>query len=278
MRRFNSLLSVASASVIILTSCSSQPHVDSPSPTNTIITEPVLQAIIYYVGDTPTGFKLFSEKYKVSGLDEKALKVLIGDLIDGKAIPFDPDYTNLWGKNSSLLSLKVSGSLATVDLHLGALNVGAEAEMRAIDQILWTIADFMPDVTSMNLLVDGKKVESLAGHVDASKTFLLEPTFDVLSPLQIESIFEGQSVEIPVIVNGQACTFEANVAWTLTQNGTPLESGAVTAAQACPTRSKWAIDLGQLKPGNYRLSVRDYSAKDGSLIAEDTKDFIVVKK
>lgn len=278
MRRVNSSLFIALATVLILTSCSSQSHTDTPSPTSTTIKEPVPHSKIFYVGDTPVGFRLFSEDYAVAGFDTKALTSLVADLVDGKAIPLDPDYSNLWGHGTSLLSLKVSAPLITIDLHLGTLNVGAEAEMRAIDQILWTITKFMPTITGMNLLVDGKKAESIAGHVDATKTFVLEPTFDVLSPLQIESIYEGQSLVSPVIVTGQACTFEANVAWKLSQNNVTVQSGSVTASQACPTRSKWTINLGQLESGKYRLSVRDYSAKDGSLNAEDTKNFIVVKK
>ena len=166
--------------------------------------------------------------------------------------------------------------MATVDLHLGILNVGSEAELRAIDEIFWTIASFDPQITQMNLLVDGKKTDSLAGHVDASKTFTLQPAFDVLSPLQISSIREGESLTNPITISGEACTFEANVVWKLSKDGVLLKSGAETAQEACPTRSKWTLKLGELARGSYQLSVVDYSAKDGSLIAQDTKNFKVV--
>jgi hypothetical protein len=260
-----------------ITGCSSQTRTATPSPTSTTIIEPVQTSNIFYVGDTPSGFKLFSESYPVSGSDKNSLTHLISDLVSGKAQPLDPDYSNLWGTDTSLLSIKLVASLATVDLHLGKLNVGSEAEMRAIDQIFWTIARFNSTVTMMNLLVDGSKVESLAGHVDATNTFLLEPAFDVLNALQISSIHEGEKLVAPLIVTGEACTFEANVAWKLFQDAIVVKTGAVTAAEACPTRSKWTLNLGQLAPGNYKLLVQDFSAKDGAMIAEDSKNFEVVK-
>ena len=80
----------------------------------------------------------------------------------------------------------------------------------------------------------------------------------------------------PVSISGSACTFEANVAWELSQSGDAVSSGATTAELACPDRSDWSIDLGELAPGNYVLTVSDFSAEDGSVIFQDTKAFTVV--
>ena len=136
----------------------------------------------------------------------------------------------------------------------------------------------MPKVRRMDLLVDGKKVESLAGHVDATKTFTLEPTYDVLNAVQISSIYEGEKLVSPVTITGEACTFEANVAWKLFKGGALVKTGAVTAKEACPTRSKWILNLGTLLPGTFQLAAQDFSAKDGSLVARDTKNFEIIKK
>ncbi len=271
-------ISVIVVATLALTSCGSSAPTPSPTPTPSASVKPAPKqhAEIFYVGDTPTGFKLFSENYQVTDLGIFSLKKLISDLLDGVAKPHDPDYFNLWGNGSSLNSLKILGPLARVDLHLGKLNVGSEAEMRAIDEIFWTIAKFMPPITKMNLLVDGKKVESLAGHVDARQTFILEPSYDVLSAVQITSVTEGEKMVSPIIVNGEACTFEANVAWKLSKSGVLVKSGAVTAKEACPTRSTWTLNLGTLAPGTYQLASQDFSAKDGSLVAQDTKKFEVV--
>ena len=92
---------------------------------------------------------------------------------------------------------------------------------------------------------------------------------------QIIDLLDRSDVSNPVSITGSACTFEANVAWELTKGGDVVSSGATTAATACPDRSDWSLDLGELAPGNYVLKVSDTSAEDGSLIFEDTKAFTV---
>lgn len=280
MKRFGRVVVLIVATTLVLTGCSSKTPAPTltPTPSTSLTPTPKQFSRIFYVGDTPTGFKLFSENYQVANFGIPALAKLIGDLLTGTAKPLDPDYFNLWGNGSSLNSVKIAGSLTTVDLHLGKLNVGSETEMRAIDEIFWTIAKFVPKITRMNLLVDGKRVESLAGHVDATRTFILEPAYDVLSAVQISSLYEGEKAVSPLIVSGEACTFEANVVWKLSKNGLLMKSGAVTAKEACPTRSKWTLNLGTLLPGTYQLAAEDFSAKDGSLVAHDTKNFEVSKR
>lgn len=263
------------AMVVALTGCKSTAQTITPTANSTLT--PMQKAEIFYVGDTSSGFKLFSENYPVTGSGLTSLTKLISDLLDGKAVPLDPDYSNLWGHGTSLLSIKVNVPSVTINLNLGKLNLGAEAEIRAIDEIFWTIAKFMPKITRMNLLVDGKRIGSLAGHVDSSKAFLLEPAYKVLSPVQITSIYEGEKLVAPIIIIGQACTFEAGVAWKLSKDEVIIKSGAVTAQEACPTRSRWTLNLGQLAPGNYQLSVQDISPKDGSIVAQDTKKFVINK-
>lgn len=278
MKRVGRAVVLIAATTLALTSCSTNTPATTPTPSTSLTTTPKQFAQMFYVGDTPTGFKLFSENYPIAGSGIPALARLLGDLLDGTAKPRDPNYFNLWGNGSSLNSVKIVKSLATVDLHLGKLNVGSESEMRAIDEIFWTIAKFMPHITQMNLLVDGKGVESLAGHVDTTKTFILEPSYDVLNAIQITSISEGEQVVSPIIVSGEACTFEAAVAWKLSQGGVLVKSGSVLAKEACPTRSTWSLNLGILLPGSYLLVAQDFSAKDGALVAEDTKNFEVVKR
>ena len=175
MKRAGRSALLVAAMLVALTGCKSTSQTPNPKPTPTASATltPIHVAEMFYVGDTPPGFKLFSENYRVTGLGLTSLTKLISDLLDGRAKPLDPDYSNLWGHGTSLLSIKVDVPSVTVDLNLGKLNLGSEAEMRAIDEIFWTIAKFMPKITRMNLLVDGKKIESLAGHVDATKTFLL---------------------------------------------------------------------------------------------------------
>jgi hypothetical protein len=170
--------------------------------------------------------------------------------------------------------VSVVEGIATVDLTLGRISLGAESEQRAIDQMVWTLIENDPTVTSVKFTIDGLVSESLAGHVDFSQVFTLAPSYEVLASVWID-LLDRSDVSNPVSITGSACTFEANVAWELTKGGDVVSSGATTAATACPDRSDWSIDLGELAPGNYVLKVSDTSAEDGSLIFEDTKAFTV---
>lgn len=236
--------------------------------------EPERAISIYFVGDTPRGFKLFSE-VRTFPKSEDLAKSVISDLVSGKISPRDPDYVNLWGGKNSLNSITYSGHIATLDFAPISLNVGGEAEGRAIDQIVWTYLEMVPKVKAVRLTVNGKVVESFAGHVDTTGEFVKGADYEVLNPIQISSLLDGSSLTNPVEISGEACTFEANLFWRLSQNGKVLKEGSTTAAMACPDRSPWRIAFKELTPGSYRIEAIEYSAEDGSLSAIDDKDFLV---
>ena len=232
----------------------------------------------YFVGDTARGLRLYKEVQIVdTGENElgtdKGLNALTM-LISGQLPPFDGDHKTLWKSGSKVLGITRAGGLATVDLSLGRFDVGSEAEQRAIDQIVWTLIANDPSVTSVKLTVDGLAVETLAGHVDATSTFVPGFSYDVLASVEIDQL-DRSDVTSPVVVTGMACTFEANVSWELLQDKAVIDSGATTAAISCPDRSAWRLELGALAPGKYTIRVFDLSAEDGSLLSEDDKDFTV---
>jgi hypothetical protein len=169
--------------------------------------------------------------------------------------------------------VSIKQSVATVDLGEISLNVGAEGEQRAIDQIVWTLTALAPEIKSVAFTVNGKTVESFAGHVDTTATFVRAIDYEVLNPLQISSINEGVELTSPVMISGQACTFEANVVWKLSQNGTVVQESFTSATTGCPDRGDWNISFNELKPGEYTIQVLEYSAEDGSLFAIDDKKF-----
>jgi hypothetical protein len=228
----------------------------------------------FFVSDTPRGFKLFSEVQPWAAADNLNLRV-VSDLVTGKVVPLDPEYVNLWGGTNTVNSVQITDSVATVDLGEISLNVGAEGEQRAIDQIVWTLTEFAPEVASVAFTVNGKTVESFAGHVDTTATFVRAIDYEVLNPLQISSINHGVELTSPVVISGQACTFEANVVWKLSQAGKVVEEGFTTANSGCPNRGDWNISIKDLKPGDYTIQVLEYSAEDGSLFAIDDKKFTV---
>lgn len=229
----------------------------------------------YFVADTPRGFKLFSEVQNQLAREGDLNLQIVSDLVSGKVTPLDSDYVNLWGGTNTVNSVSVDDSVATVDLGEISLNVGAEGEQRAIDQIVWTLTEFAPEITAVAFTVNGETVESFAGHVDTTATFKRAIDYEVLNPIQISSINQNAELTSPITISGQACTFEANVVWKLSQDGKVIQEGFTTASSGCPERGQWSISFEELKPGEYLIQALEYSAEDGSLFAVDDKDFVV---
>ena len=289
-RPANHLLSKAVpafVAVLLLSACGSNSQNSSPSnpPVSSTPSESAMPIIddlqdyaFYFTSETAQGFRLVREVHQVSKVendlgDDKGFNSLVM-LVDGQLPPFDGDHRTLWNNGTKVNSVSVVEGIAMVDLSLGRISLGAESEQRAIDQMVWTLIENDPTVTSVKFTIDGLVSESLAGHVDFSQVFTLAPSYEVLASVWID-LLDRSDVSNPVSITGSACTFEANVAWELTKGGDVVSSGATTAASACPDRSDWSIDLGELAPGNYVLKVSDTSAEDGSLIFEDTKAFTV---
>lgn len=229
---------------------------------------------LYFVTDSPRGFKLVSELVEFPK-SENLGEEIISDLLAGKIAPRDSDYSNLWGSTNTLNSITTSGSIATIDLGTISLNVGSESEQRAIDQIVWTYLKFNAAIKEVRFTVNGEVVESFAGHVDTTKTFSRAPAYEVLNPIQISSLIDGQELSNPIEISGQACTFEANVVWRLSKAGTVVKEGFTSASAACPDRSPWSVTIGKLDSGTYKFEALEYSAEDGLLSAIDDKTFVV---
>lgn len=266
---------------LLLAACS--PSVEpTPSPSTSAPLE--LEVVGYFVSDTPKGFRLFTETHLITpdetygeALAEDEGLAAVDALLEGRLAPNDPDYTNLWGE-SDLLSFAVTNQVITLDIATPNLNVGAEAEMRAIEQLMWTYAANSNgyDEQTFEFLVNGEPVESFAGHVDLTEPLALPEAYESLNNVQLDNPTEGASVESPVVFEGEACTFEANVAWKLFDStGALVESGSTLALEACPKRSPFEFELTISTPGTYEIRVMEYSMKDGSLVSRDTKTFIV---
>ncbi len=271
---------------LLLSSCSSSPTPTptpspiastsptpspSPSTTPTIATKLFAQ---YWVADTARGFRLYREFVRLE-ITPDPIMTSLKSLIAGT--PKDSDYTSLWPKETKINSVVVAGDKAMIDLTLGKMNVGSEAESLAIAQLVWTATAAQTSVKQIALTVDGKTVESIAGHVDATKPFRRGLTYEVLAPVWITSPTEGEQVSaVGFKLSGMASTFEANVAWKVFQNGKLVQQGSTTAAEAAPAWKPWSVAIKDLPPGKYMFIALEYSAKDGSLVAQDTKNATLI--
>lgn len=239
----------------------------SATPTPTVITKAYAQ---YWVADTSRGFRLYREFVRLEVTPDPITAALTA-LIAGK--PKDSDYVTLWPKETKINSVVVAGDKATIDLTLAKMNVGSEAESMAIAQLVWTATAANTQVKRIQLTVDGKIAESIAGHVDATNPFTRGLTYEVLAPVWITSPEEGAKVSAQGFkLSGMASTFEANVAWKVFQNGKLVQQGSTTAAEAAPAWKPWSVSIVGLTPGEYMFIAMEFSPKDGSLVAQDTKN------
>ena len=271
--------------VITVAGCATQPNIDtSASPTSAPSTEISSPEVLedyafYFVGETTKGLRLFQEVHQISAIEnelgqDKGLNA-ITMLVDGQLPPFDGDHKTLWRSGSKVNSLVRLGDVATIDLTLGRFEFSGADQIRTIDQLVWTLMKNDPTIESVKITADGMPIDALTEYQDATGSYLPGADFEVLANLWID-LLDDSEVSNPVTMSGSACTFEANVAWELSQGDAIVQSGATTAKTACPDRSDWTIELGTLAVGDYTLRVFDTSAQDGTVISEDTKDFVVL--
>ena len=77
----------------------------------------------------------------------------------------------------------------------------------------------------------------------------------------------------PVRIDGFGTAFEATISWEVRQNGVVVSSGHAMGGSN-GTYGEFH-DTVTLPPGHYELSAFESSAKDGSPIHIDTKNFTV---
>jgi spore germination protein GerM len=245
-----------------------------PSPSTSPSTEPSQPVEVFFAHRQATRTTVIAETHTVD-VGAAPMDAVLAKLVSGAIQPLDPDYENLWGAGSELLSTSADDGILTVDLSPGVLSLGSEAEEMAIAQLVWTATALDPSVTAVQLTLDGAVAETLTGHVDITSPISPEPPENVLSPLQITSPAEGAMTTSPVVVSGLACVFEATFSWLLVGADGTLAEGVGMSSEACPARADWSVDLGDLAPGAYELTVIEYSMEDGSVASTDSKTFTV---
>ncbi len=130
--------------------------------------KPKATVTLYFVKSLPTEFYLFPEERQVQG--EKPVELMQAALQELIAGPKTPGLQPVLPKDAKVLSVKTDKGLATVDFskEITKMNVGSRGEALAIAAIANTVTK-VGIVDRVQILVEGKKVETLAGHLDVSK-------------------------------------------------------------------------------------------------------------
>ncbi|MBB3127735.1 putative small lipoprotein YifL [Paenibacillus rhizosphaerae] len=132
----------------------------STSSQTTDSTQKSLNIDVYYTDPEELDLHKAQKEISFSSDDEKYKKAFEALQASDKS-----DLVPLWGK-VELKSLSMKDGQLTMDIHLpDEARLGAGGEQFALDALGNTLFQF-DEVKSIELLVDGAKVESLMGHVD----------------------------------------------------------------------------------------------------------------
>jgi spore germination protein GerM len=120
---------------------------------------------LYFLKETGTALELGTEKRRLFGADLPQLA--LAELIRGPSV--GSALRPVLPRETVLNSVKIRGGVAYADFGGGVtrLNVGSEGEAMVVAAIVNTLTQF-PGVSRVQILVNGARVESLAGHVDVS--------------------------------------------------------------------------------------------------------------
>lgn len=254
----------------------------SPSPTGTTGT---WAAPIYYPGRSAAG--LYREFHPLP-VTPGSVATHISDALKVATDPKSPQRVDLeyspWLVGTSR-SLQVG--MAGTDIVVVTLpdsektRRGATREQArlAAQQLVWTATAVAQDARlGLQIRFSGGSGK-LFGVLPVDATFRRPPANESYLDLAAIWILQpepGSTLRGPVVLSGQACTFEANVAWQVVSGATVVRSGHTTAGQACPVRSNWSVTVKGLPAGSYTFRAFELSPKDGtSYQGLDTTTFTV---
>ncbi len=127
------------------------------------------EVAVFFIKSTPTNFYIKPVLVKISRGGDKHRQALEA-LFAGP--PAGSGLTAVFSPETKVLGFKLNKGLAIVNLNRSAtlLNVGAQGEALAVASIVNTLTK-LPDVYRVKIQIEGKEVDSLAGHVDLTGIF-----------------------------------------------------------------------------------------------------------
>jgi len=275
---------VALAATVLLTACTtSEPGsgsagssgTGSASPSSTTGAPRALA--IYYVAETAVGPRLYREFHSVPATADNASDA-VRELL-ARPTGTDPDYRSSWPAGTELRNPVVhEAGVITVDLSAKALTaqVGSALAELTVQQLVYTVQAALQNTDPVRILVDGKPVPELWGHVSTSEPVRRADPYQTRSLMQIDEPAHGAQVGRIVQVKGEAAAFEATVPWQVLRDGQVVQSGFATSLEG--QRFAAFSFTVTLEPGQYVLQLveDDPSGGAGRPPFTDTKTINVV--
>lgn len=257
-----------------------QPSPDGAGETTTVT--------IYYLIDSEGRMWLAPERHEVP--DQARIgRAALEELISGEAQ--DPDHFTPIPPDTEVLDLTIEDGLATVDWSAEVLeaSVGAESESLGIQSVVWTLTEFQT-VDAVQFTVEGegegeasngRVIEDWWGHVGlGDQPFTRAESFEVLEPITVWTPVDGAEVGTEFVVEGEACTFEANVPIRIfDEAGDHVQTEVTTALSACPDRGKFTLEIviedPPTSPETWRIEAYESSAETGEDTFIESREIVV---
>lgn len=126
------------------------------------------QSFVVYRLPSPEQEYLLPEKWEIKDNGKPVYENALRTLVEVK--PHDNTLENVFPQGTKLLGLTVTaGGLAEVNLsgEINNLGGGSLREMMLTGSVANTLTEF-PEIKKVKILVEGKSVETLKGHMDLS--------------------------------------------------------------------------------------------------------------
>jgi hypothetical protein len=230
----------------------------APAPTPTVPVEPAPTAVVavHLVRSGPTDFFIEPVPVTVPEFDD-AIDARVTAAIGALLAITDPEDAELFTSvpvGTTLAGVSVAGGVVTIDLSGGIVgSSGGSAQEITFSQQLAHTAQVDTSISAITLLIDGRPITELWGHLDWSRPIDVDPF--VLSPVTVTAPLADEEVPVgPVTFRGQATVFEATVLVTLLDaTGNVLEEGFVTASTGAPERGTWEWTVELPTAGTYTI-------------------------
>lgn len=244
---------------------------------------------VYFVGpigdDKPT-YKLFRDfirgQLPTNATPAEKAKAALVLAINAQPYSNTDGYLQPWS-GQTIGDVTVKDGLITVTLaNAGSQDavVGEENKRLAVQELVWTAQAAIQQTLPVRFEVADGSTE-LFGSISTDQTFTRPPSdrlYEDVAPIWITSPSRDQVLPAakPVVAQGLAIVFEANVNWQLKRGSTQVATGHATASIGAPMQGEYSIPLGRLTPGDYSIRVFEMSMEDGDkVIAEKTVSFSV---
>jgi hypothetical protein len=208
--------------------------------------------------------KLYREFHRTPAGDgsahAKTVKA-VGEALDTSSA-FDPDYRSGWPPGAYVREVQVDGDTVTVDIADARTNsVGAEVAHQAVQQLVWT-ATAASDKPGVRLLLDGKQIDELWGHVGIEGVLRRAPAADVLAHVWLIDPQHGATVAQTFTVHVSGYVHESTIQVLVRQGDRTVRETYVTVAGPASSPFGEAKTSLTLPPGTY--TVEAYSASNAS--------------